>query len=224
MPPTLPALARFFLKLGTLAFGGPAVHIAMMEDELVRRRGWISADEFVDLLAMSNLLPGPSSTELAIFIGYRLRGVRGLLVAGICFILPAFLMVWALAIGYVRYGHLPGVTGILYGLKPVVLAIVVQALWRLGQTAVKTKYLAALGAAALTLCVVGCQSNPGAVRHRRVFAGGLLGQKTSEEIRRADAHDSPITRRNLSAVSQIRLRRLWQRICPVGLSPRGFGH
>jgi chromate transporter len=150
--PTLRELAGFFLKLGTLAFGGPAVHIAMMEDELVRRRGWISAGEFLDLLAMSNLLPGPSSTELAIFIGYRLRGMAGLLVAGLCFICPAFLMVWAIAAGYVRYGHLPQVAGILYGLKPVVLAIVIQALWRLGRSAIKNKFLAGLGAAALVLC------------------------------------------------------------------------
>jgi chromate transporter len=158
LPPTQPTLrdlARFFLKLGTLAFGGPAVHIAMMEDELVRRRGWISSDEFLDLLAMSNLLPGPSSTELAIFIGYRLRGFRGLLIAGICFILPAFLMVWGIAIAYVRFGRLPAVSGILYGLKPVVLAIVIQALWRLGRTAVKNRRLAVLGIAALALCFIG---------------------------------------------------------------------
>jgi len=153
--PSLRDLAGFFLKLGTIAFGGPAVHIAMMEDELVHRRRWISSGEFLDLLAMSNLLPGPSSTELAIFIGYRLRGFAGLLVAGICFILPAFLMVWAIAVGYVRYGHLPGVAGVLYGLKPVVVAIVIQALWRLGQSAVKTKFLAGLGVAALALCFAG---------------------------------------------------------------------
>src|SRR5207302_4064851 len=90
---SLAELALVFLKLGTIAFGGPAAHIAMMEDELVRRRKWISSAEFLDLLAVSNLLPGPSSTELAIFIGYRLRGARGLLLAGICFILPASLMV-----------------------------------------------------------------------------------------------------------------------------------
>jgi chromate transporter len=153
--PALADLSLFFLKLGTLAFGGPAVHIAMMQEELVRRRQWISSDEFLDLLAISNLLPGPSSTELAIFIGYRIGGVRGLLLAGICFILPAFLMVLAIAAGYEKYGHLPSVAGILYGLKPVVLAIVAAALWRLGRTAVKNRYLAGLGLAALALCLAG---------------------------------------------------------------------
>ena len=109
--PSLNHLAKFFLKLGVVAFGGPAAHIAMMEDELVRRRHWVSSEDFLDLLAVSNLLPGPSSTELAIFIGYRLRGFAGLLLAGICFILPAFLIVGILAWAYVRYGGLPAVAG-----------------------------------------------------------------------------------------------------------------
>src|SRR5256885_15445746 len=122
-PPPLRQIATFFLKLGTIAFGGPAAHIAMMEDELVRRRKWISSEEFLALLAVSNLLPGPSSTELAIFIGYRLRRARGLLLAGLCFILPAFLMVAAIAWAYVRYQRLPAVSGILHGVKPVVIAL-----------------------------------------------------------------------------------------------------
>ncbi len=155
LPPTCRDLARFFLKLGFFAFGGPAVHVALMEDELVRRREWISSAEFLDLLAMSNLLPGPSSTELAIFIGYRLCGVPGLLLAGVCFILPAFLMVWGLAALYVRYGHLPAVAGILYGLKPVVLAVVVQALWRLGRSTLKNRWSVVTGVTAMGLCVAG---------------------------------------------------------------------
>src|SRR4051794_35866793 len=148
-PPPLREIATFFLKLGTIAFGGPAAHIAMMEDELVRRRKWISSQEFLDLLAVSNLLPGPSSTELAIFIGYRLRGLRGLLLAGLCFILPAFLMVAAIAWAYVRYQRLPAVAGILQGIKPVVIAIVLQALWRLGSSAIKNTMLSALALIAL---------------------------------------------------------------------------
>ncbi len=153
--PPLTHLARFFLKLGTFAFGGPAGHIAMMEDELVRRRRWVTPEEFLDLLAVSNLLPGPSSTELAIFIGYRLRGLAGLVIAGVCFILPAFLMVGALAWAYVRYGSLPAIAGLLYGIKPVVIAIVLQALWRLGKSAVKTRVLAVLGMLALAACFLG---------------------------------------------------------------------
>lgn len=153
--PTLRALAFFFLKLGTIAFGGPAAHIAMMEDELVTRRRWLSSDDFLDLLAVSNLIPGPSSTELAIYIGYRLRGLAGLLLAGTCFITPAFAMVLTIAWAYVRYGHLPAVARILYGIKPVVIAIVLQALWRLGRSSLKTHWLAAIGIAATAMSLLG---------------------------------------------------------------------
>jgi chromate transporter len=153
--PKLADLALFFLKLGTIAFGGPAAHIAIMEDELVRRRQWLSRSEFLDLLALANLLPGPSSTELAIFIGYRFGGFAGLLLAGMCFILPAFLMVSVLASIYVRYGHLPAALGILYAIKPVVIAIVLQALWRLGRAAVKSRMLAAIAVLAFAACMLG---------------------------------------------------------------------
>jgi len=146
--PSLADLAFVFLKLGTIAFGGPAAHIAMMEDEFVRRRRWLSEDEFLDRLAMANLIPGPSSTELAIFIGFMKRGWAGLLIAGSCFIIPAALLVTAIAIFYVRYGSLPQVAGILYGIKPAVIAIILQALWALGSKAVKTSWLAAIGIAA----------------------------------------------------------------------------
>jgi chromate transporter len=147
---SLGQLAVFFVRLGTTAFGGPAAHIAMMEDELVRRRKWLSREKFLDLLGASNLIPGPSSSELAIHIGYLLCGWRGLLIAGFCFILPAALMVGALAWAYVLYGKLPAVSGVLYGIKPVVIAVILQALWGLGRTAVKTTFLAIVG----VLCVV----------------------------------------------------------------------
>lgn len=150
------ALALFFLKLGTIAFGGPAAHIAMMEEELVARRRWISRPDFLDLLAVSNLIPGPSSTELAIYIGYRLGGLPGLLLAGVCFIAPAFAMVLAIAWGYVHYyGHLPAATRLLYGIKAVVIAIVLQALWRLGKSAIKTQWLAVLAVIALAVSLAG---------------------------------------------------------------------
>lgn len=153
--PGLGQLALFFLKLGTIAFGGPAAHVALMEDELVGRRKWVSAADFLDMLAVSNLIPGPSSTELAIYIGYRLRGLAGLLLAGTCFILPAFAMVLAIAWGYVRYGHVPAAAGLLYGIKPVVIAIVLQALWRLENKAIKTPWLAAIGLCALAAELLG---------------------------------------------------------------------
>jgi chromate transporter len=142
-------VAFVFLKLGTVAFGGPAAHIAMMEDEVVRRRQWLTQEAFLDYLGATNLIPGPNSTELAIHIGHARAGWRGLLVAGIAFILPAALIVTALAWAYVEYGTVPAASGLLYGVKPVVIAIVAQAIWRLGQTAVKTPTLALL--AAITL-------------------------------------------------------------------------
>jgi chromate transporter len=142
---SLRQLALLFLKLGTIAFGGPAAHIAMMEDEVVRRRRWLSRQDFLDLLGATNLIPGPNSTEMAIHIGHRMAGWAGLLVAGICFILPAVFIVMGFAWAYVKFGSLPQVSGILYGVKPVIIAIVVQALWSLGRTALKTKLLMAIG-------------------------------------------------------------------------------
>ena len=140
-------LAWLFLKLGTIAFGGPAAHIAMMEDEVVRRKRWLSHEEFLDLFAATNLIPGPNSTEMAMHIGHKRAGFAGLLVGGICFILPAACIVLALAWMYVRFGKLPEAAGVLYGVKPVVIAVVLQALWGLGRTAVKTKFLAVTGIA-----------------------------------------------------------------------------
>ena len=125
---SLRELALLFLKLGATAFGGPAAHIAMMEDEFVRRRAWLSREKFLDLLGDSNLIPGPSSTELAIYIGYKQAGWMGLLLGGVCFIFPAAVMVTAIAWAYVRFGSLPATAAVLYGIKPVVIAVVLQAL------------------------------------------------------------------------------------------------
>ena len=112
-------LALLCLKLGTTAFGGPAAHIAMMEEEVVRRRGWLSREQFLDLLGVTNLIPGPNSTEMALHIGYMQQGWAGLLVAGSCFILPAVFLVGVIAWAYVQFGTLPEVAGLLYGVKPV---------------------------------------------------------------------------------------------------------
>jgi chromate transporter len=148
-------LALLFLKLGTVSFGGPAAHIAMMEDEVVRRRGWMTREEFLDLLGATNLIPGPNSTEMAIHIGLRRAGWRGLLVAGTCFILPAMLIVGTLAWAYTRWGTVPAFAGLLYGVKPVVIAVVLQALWGLGRTAVKGVAMAMIGVAAVGATVLG---------------------------------------------------------------------
>ncbi len=154
-PVSLIELALVFFKLGTIAFGGPAAHIAMMEDEFVRRRQWLTEAEFLERLGMANLIPGPSSTEVAIFIGYNKRGWAGLLVAGCCFIIPAAILVTAIAAVYVRFGSLPQVEGVLYGIKPAVIAIILQAVWNLGRTAVKTKLLAVVGVIAVVLDAAG---------------------------------------------------------------------
>src|SRR4051812_39605925 len=142
-------LAALFLRLGLTAFGGPAAHIALMEDEVVERRKWLTSEEFLDLLGATNLIPGPNSTEMAIHIGLRRAGWRGLLVAGVCFIVPAALITFALAWVYVRFGSVPQARGILYGVKPVIIAVVLQAIWGLGKSALKSKPLMALGAITL---------------------------------------------------------------------------
>ncbi|HVP55568.1 MAG TPA: chromate efflux transporter [Candidatus Eisenbacteria bacterium] len=167
-PTPLWDIARLFLKLGTTAFGGPAAHIAMLQHEVVERRAWITQAEFLDHLGASNLIPGPTSTELVIHIGRKRGGWPGLLVAGTCFILPAALMVGILAWAYVRYGSLPAVSGLLYGVKPVVIAIILQALWKLGRTAVKSLWLAVVGVLALGLSTFGV--SPLLV----LIAGGIL--------------------------------------------------
>jgi chromate transporter len=148
-------LAKLFLKLGISAFGGPAAHVAMMEDEVVSRRRWLSRQDFLDLLGATNLIPGPNSTEMAIHIGHRQAGWRGLIVAGTCFIFPAMILVGIISWAYVRYGRLPEAEGILYGVKPVVLAIILQAVWRLGRSALKTRMLIAVGTLAAVLGFLG---------------------------------------------------------------------
>lgn len=148
-------IAWLFLKLGTLGFGGPAAHIALMEEEVVRRRGWLTRDRFLDYVGATNLIPGPNSTELAIHIGHARAGWAGLIVAGAAFIVPATLIVWIIAWAYVRYGTLPEVSGLLYGVKPVMIAVVAQALWGLGRIAVRTVTLGAVGVLAVAALVAG---------------------------------------------------------------------
>jgi chromate transporter len=142
-------IIRLFLKLGTIAFGGPAAHIALMREEVVGRRHWVSDQQFLDLVGATNLIPGPSSTELAIYLGLRRAGWRGLVAAGACFIAPAFAIVLGLAVLYDRYGTTPAATDLLYGVTPVVIAIIAHALLGLGKTAVKGIGLALVGLAAL---------------------------------------------------------------------------
>ena len=154
-PGALGEVARLALRLGVTAFGGPAAHIAMLRDEVVERRRWLSDAHFLDLLGATNLIPGPNSTEMFIHIGYQRAGWRGLIVGGLCFIMPAALITLALAWAYVAYGATPAATWLLYGVKPVIIAVVVQALWGLGRSAVKSWLLGLVGLATLSLYLLG---------------------------------------------------------------------
>lgn len=132
-------ITKVFLKLGALAFGGPAAHIAMMDDEIVQKRKWLSREKFMDFMGTTNLIPGPNSTEIAILLGFERGGIVGLFNAGFSFILPAMLIVLIFARAYVIYGDIPQVESVLYGIKPVIMAIIIQALYRLGKSVIKNK-------------------------------------------------------------------------------------
>ena len=162
-------LAALFLKLGTIGFGGPAVHIGMMEAEVVGRRRWLSREYFLDLVGATNLIPGPNSTEMAIHLGFIRAGWAGLVVAGLCFILPAALITAGLAWAYVKFGSLPQVAPFFYGIKPAVLAVILAATVRLGRTAVKGWRLGVVGVG------VGVASLGGVNEVLALFVGGALG-------------------------------------------------
>jgi chromate transporter len=174
---SLGEVARLFLKLGFTAFGGPAAHIAMFHDEFVKRRGWLTDQHFLDLLGATNLIPGPNSTEMTMHIGYVRAGWRGMLVAGACFILPASLIVLVLAVLYAEFGTTPAAAWLLYGIKPVIIAIVLQAIYSLGRKAVKTPLLAAVGVGTLILYLLG-------VNELLLLFGGALLVMVVHNIRR----------------------------------------
>ena len=169
-------LAGLFLRLGVTAFGGPAAHIAMMRDEVVERRRWLTDADFLDLLAATHLIPGPNSTEMAIHLGYRRGGGPGLLVAGACFILPATLIVGGLAWTYVRFGDTPQLGWVMYGVGPVIIAIVAQALWKLGTAAIKGPLTLLIGLAAAGLALRGWNELGLLAIGGLVMAGARLGR------------------------------------------------
>ncbi len=164
----LAEVAVLFLRLGFTAFGGPAAHIAMMRDEVVQRRRWVTEQQFLDMLGVCNLIPGPTSTEMAIYLGYIRAGWRGLILGGALFILPATLIVLAIAWAYVRFGSTPSVAALFYGIKPVIIAIIAQALWGLARVAVKDVFLAGVGVAIMALSLLG--ANPIVL----LLGGGVL--------------------------------------------------
>ncbi len=162
-------LIRLFLKLGTIAFGGPAAHIAMMEEEVVHRRKWITREHFLDLVGATNLIPGPNSTEMAIHIGYIRVGVLGLIVSGLSFILPAVAITGALAWVYVRFGSIPQVVPFLFGIKPAVISVILMAVIRLGRTAAKNVQLTIIGIAVVIASLSGINEVVA------LLSGGVIG-------------------------------------------------
>jgi chromate transporter len=174
-PAGLGEIAREFLRLGFVAFGGPPVHFAMMEERFVREKKWLSHERFLDLLGAVNLLPGPSSTELTIYLGDVRAGLAGLLVAGLCFILPSAVMVVGLAWAYEKFGKLTQVEGLLFGIKPVVVALILPALWNLGKVAEKCG-----------LSYVGRRCDPaGGTGNERDHTADLCGRVLDARQRRA---------------------------------------
>ena len=165
----LTEIAKLFFKLGCIAFGGPAVHIAMMEDEVVKKRKWMTQEHFLDLIGATNLIPGPNSTEMTMHCGYERGGWKGLFTAGFCFIFPAVVITSVFAWLYQEYGQLPNVEPFIYGIKPAVIAIILIAAYRLGKKAIKTTELAILGALTLIASLLGVNEIIA------LFGCGLLG-------------------------------------------------
>ncbi|MBK7310070.1 MAG: chromate efflux transporter [Sphingobacteriaceae bacterium] len=152
---SLKEVAKLFLKLGTIAFGGPAAHIAMMQQEVVVKKKWMSEQHFLDLIGATNLIPGPNSTEMAIHIGHERAGLKGLFVAGFCFIIPAVIITGFFAWLYKQYGQLPELQPFIYGIKPAIIAIIIGAVYPLAKKALKTIELGIIGVASLILCFLG---------------------------------------------------------------------
>ncbi|MEM6261778.1 MAG: chromate efflux transporter [Bacteroidota bacterium] len=162
-------LAWFFLRFGLTAFGGPAAHVAMLEQEVVHKRAWMNRELFLDLMGATNLIPGPNSTELVMLIGYHRGGIRGLLVAGACFIFPAAILSGILAFFYAQYGELPAVEPFLLGIKPAVIAIIIAAVYRLGKKAIRKPYYLLIGILVATLALGGINEV------LALLGGGLFG-------------------------------------------------
>ena len=151
----LKEIALLFLKLGAISFGGPSAHIAMMEDEVVRKRKWITQKHFLDLIGATNLIPGPNSTEMTMHCGYERAGWKGLITAGLCFIFPAVSITGLFAWFYNEYGQLPNIKPFLYGIKPAVIAIIIIAAYKLGKKALKSVEIGILGIGTLIVCLMG---------------------------------------------------------------------
>ena len=189
--PSLGELIRTYLKISLLGFGGPNAHLALMLDEVVERKGWLTRERFLELIAVTNLLPGPNSSEVAIHVGYTQRGWPGALATGLTFLLPTFVMVTGLSALYFRFGTLPQVETVFWGLQPVIVAIVLAAGWKIGKAGVKTPVQAIIAAMAAAVSVVSGQ----AIIAAMVFGGGVTWWLRKDERGRpgpgdVDAGDS----------------------------------
>lgn len=207
-------IVKVFLRLGVFAFGGPAAHIAMMEDEIVNRRKWVNKEKFVDMLGLTNLIPGPNSTEMAIMLGYAHGGKLGLLLAGVSFILPAMLIVLVFAVLYQKFGSVPSVGHMLDGIKPVVIAIVAQAVYRLGKTVLKNTDAAIIAAAAFTAYMLGVSEIP-----LLLASGALL-----LVIRLLRRPDKPAPKTRLHAFEPLSLGMLFLVFLKIGAVLYGSGY
>ena len=187
-------LAALFFRLGITAFGGPAAHIAMMRDEVVDRRRWMTDSEFLDLLAATNLIPGPNSTEMAIHVGYKRGGLPGLLTAGVCFIVPACLLVMLIAWGYTRYGETPQVGWLTYGVSPVIIAIILQAVWKLARNVGGGVTSTVIGLAVTVLAI-------GGVNELALLAGGGIVALVARHAGRASVTNVLVMLAAVSATS-----------------------
>lgn len=200
----LKEVALVFLKLGLTAFGGPAAHIAMMEEEVVARRKWMSREHFLDLMGATNLIPGPNSTEMAIHCGFHRAGWPGLMTAGVCFISPAVVLTGLFAYIYVRFGTLPAIEPFFYGIRPAVLAVIMGAVIKFGQKAVKSFSLAVIG------ILVAAASLAGISEIAAILAGGILGAAWLNVSARREKSS------RLSVISPLPLYKgLWAAVLPA---------
>jgi chromate transporter len=210
-----------FLKLGFTAFGGPAAHIGMFREEFVRRRKWLTDEVFLDLLGATNLIPGPNSTEMAIHIGYLRAGWLGLLAGGLAFTLPAMLIVLLLARLYVEYGSTPQASWLLYGIKPVMIAVILQALWELGRKAVKNSFTFGVGLACIAFYFLGVNEV------LLLFVGGLSLMLNQNRIRLRGAGASillPLLSAPLVAPISFSLTTLFLTFLKIGSILYGSGY
>jgi chromate transporter len=215
---SLREVGAVFLKLGVIGFGGPAAHVALMRRELVERREWLDEDRFLELFGASNLIPGPSSTELGMMLGYERAGWPGLLVAGVCFIVPAMLLVLAIAWAYVRFGSLPETDWVLYGIGPVMIAVILDALWQLGRRALTSIPLAVVAAAVVVAYFAGVDVVV------LLFGAAIVVMLATNAVRLRDRTAAVVPLAPLLAAADASLRSVFLEFLKLGAVVYGSGY